>query len=188
LSYRVTPHAVTGVSPAELLLKYRPKTLLDLIKPDPSARDRQQQELRVECGTRQAREFRGEQQVWVQTFVRPVGPLSYDVEVGDRKMKRHIEHLISADVVPFPERTSEVAKPVQTPGSSPKTEQKTPPATSPEFRSAASSPVARQSPEQNVVVPVPFILEEDSSLDMSGSSRPTRNRRKPERLHCNSFN
>jgi hypothetical protein len=32
--YRITPHATTGVSPAELLHGRRPKSLLDLVRPD----------------------------------------------------------------------------------------------------------------------------------------------------------
>lgn len=33
-SYRCTPHSTTGVSPAELLLRRRPHSLFDLVKPD----------------------------------------------------------------------------------------------------------------------------------------------------------
>ena len=33
LSHRITPHTTTGVSPSELLLGRRPRTVLDLLKP-----------------------------------------------------------------------------------------------------------------------------------------------------------
>jgi hypothetical protein len=90
LTYRVSGHAKTGVSPAECMLKSKPKTLLDLMKPDPRSRVRQQQEM-MESGNTVVREFQPGDQVWVQCYskkdakwslgvtVRPVGPLSYDV-------------------------------------------------------------------------------------------------------------
>ena len=34
LTYRTTPHSTTGLSPAELLLNHKPRTLLDLLHPD----------------------------------------------------------------------------------------------------------------------------------------------------------
>jgi len=114
LNYRVTPHAMTGVSPSELLFKVKPKTLLDLVKPDPGAKVRQQQELMAESGPVGVCEFHSGDHVWVQThsknedkwtvgvIVQPLGPLSYDVQVGEKKIKRHVDHIISAAAAPFP--------------------------------------------------------------------------------------
>jgi transposase InsO family protein len=42
-TYRNTPHATTGITPAELLMKRRSKTLLDLLCPNASDRVRQKQ-------------------------------------------------------------------------------------------------------------------------------------------------
>ena len=49
LSYRTTPHSVTGISPSVMLNGGRPKTVLDLIKPDVSdtVRKRQESQKRV---------------------------------------------------------------------------------------------------------------------------------------------
>lgn len=44
LSYRTTPHSVTGVPPSELLYGCRPKTVLDILKPDMSDTVRKKQE------------------------------------------------------------------------------------------------------------------------------------------------
>ena len=42
--YRLTPHSMTGVSPAELLMNRRPRSRLDLLHPDVSGRVRRKQE------------------------------------------------------------------------------------------------------------------------------------------------
>ena len=38
LNYRLTPHSTTGITPAELLLGRRPRSVLDLVRPDLSKR------------------------------------------------------------------------------------------------------------------------------------------------------
>ena len=42
--YRITPHSTTGTSPAELLLGRRPRTRLDLLKPNRAERVEKKQE------------------------------------------------------------------------------------------------------------------------------------------------
>ena len=44
LNYRLTPHSTTGITPAELLLGRRPRSILDLVQPDLSKKIRSQQE------------------------------------------------------------------------------------------------------------------------------------------------
>ena len=44
LSYRTTPHSVTGIPPSVLLYGRRPKTVLDILKPDMSNTVRKKQE------------------------------------------------------------------------------------------------------------------------------------------------
>jgi len=36
--YRITPHATTGIAPAELLMRQRPKSHLDLLHPSVTSR------------------------------------------------------------------------------------------------------------------------------------------------------
>ena len=43
MTYHVTPHSTTGVSPSELLLGRKLRTHLDLLRPDPSIRVEQKQ-------------------------------------------------------------------------------------------------------------------------------------------------
>ena len=45
--YRITPHSTTGLSPAELLMGHCPRSVLDLVHPDPVQRveNCQQQQL-----------------------------------------------------------------------------------------------------------------------------------------------
>ena len=43
MAYRNTPHMKTGITPAELLLGQKPKTLLDLVKPNIAERGRRKQ-------------------------------------------------------------------------------------------------------------------------------------------------
>jgi hypothetical protein len=85
-----------------------------------------------------------------------VGPFSYDVQVEDRKMKRHVDHILSAAIAPFPS----TAMPDSEHSPQPKVAPKSPPpaSASPEFRSAKSSPVG-PAPENSRVEPIPFDLE-----------------------------
>ena len=41
--YRITPHSTTGVTPAELLLGHRPRSVLDLVRPNLAQHVRSQQ-------------------------------------------------------------------------------------------------------------------------------------------------
>jgi len=192
LTYRCTPHATTGVSPYESLLKLKPRTKMDLLKPDPNARVRQQQENIVQRSAVCARRFNPGDTVWVQMYVktapkwslgsvvRAVGPVSYIVKVDNREMKRHIDQLISAAAVPFvssPDPPSPKTPPTSSPfrhsPSVVKPEPTSPstPLGSPEFSSATTSPViSKDSPVNN----------EDS--DSSVNVRPQRVRTQPQRL------
>ena len=66
--YRITPHATTGVTPAELLLGRRPRYRLDLLHPDISERVRQRQLNQKEGHDRHSRqrELSAGQTVWVR--------------------------------------------------------------------------------------------------------------------------
>lgn len=191
LHYRVTPHSTTGVSPAESLLKVKPRTLLDLIKPDPAGRVRRKQEIAVESfpGQSPARQFHPREEVWVQTFsknepkwslgtvIRPVGPVSYDVQVGDKKMKRHVDQMLSSGVTPFPVQETSQDSPINQ--SSPEVPS-SPPPKSPEFRSAESSPGVPEVPRPPPSPPSSSVVD-DSRSEVSTSSRTSSRARKQTR-------
>ena len=105
--YRLTPHSTTGVSPAELLLGRRPRSHLDLIRPDLSSRVQKsvERQKRGHDGRTRSRMF-GEGDpvllrnftngpVWLRGVIHRVrGPLTFDVRLSNgRIMRRHIEHL-----------------------------------------------------------------------------------------------
>ena len=113
-TYRVTPHATTGVSPAELLLHYQPRTRLDLLFPQIADRveNQQSRQKKLHDRTAQQRNFTQGQAVYARNFregerwipghvVEVTGPVSYNVELEDgRHWKRHQDHIRSRLVVP----------------------------------------------------------------------------------------
>ena len=105
--YRLTPHTTTGVSPAELLFGRRPRSHLDLARPD-LQREIQQKQLMQQAkrGGKAEREFVVKSKVWAKVFdnsktpwlpgvvQRSCGPKSYLVELLDgRVIRRHVDHL-----------------------------------------------------------------------------------------------
>ena len=103
-AYRNTPNTVTGVSPAEMLFKRRPKTRLDQVKPEmykslARAADRMikshpKQNRHFEVGERVlARSYRGGEQWLSGTVVEKTGPVSYKIEIGGGWVKRHVDQI-----------------------------------------------------------------------------------------------
>ena len=106
-TYRNTPHTTTGVSPAELLLGRRPRTLLDLLLPKVSNRVEQKQQGQKSSHDKRAKQrtFEPNDLVFVRKFptskewisgkiVRVYGPLSYEIELEDHTtVRRHIDHI-----------------------------------------------------------------------------------------------
>jgi hypothetical protein len=105
--YRLTPQSSTGVSPAELLLKRRPRSKLDLLYPDTSVKVHRSQALQKAQHDRHARArfFEEGDIVFVTNFGRgdarlpgeiwkKTGPLSFIVCLTDgRKVRRHQDHI-----------------------------------------------------------------------------------------------
>ena len=106
-TYRLTPHPATGVAPAELLLSRRPRSLLDLVKPDVSSKVRLHQERQKLSHDQKvrSRHFDKGDEVLAKNFgrgekwlkgrvVQCRGPLSYRVFLEDgRSVRRHQDHL-----------------------------------------------------------------------------------------------
>lgn len=94
--YRLSPHSTTGVPPAELLFGRRPRSKLDLLKPNLSETvwsNMQVQKEHHDVHT-EARSFKvndpvyvkdfPDQKAWIpDTIVAVKGPLSYHVELND---------------------------------------------------------------------------------------------------------
>jgi hypothetical protein len=203
LTYRNTPHATTGASPSELMQKRKLRTGLDLIRPDVNSKVRSSQELQEEQfnGKSQVRAFHEGQSVWVKTFskdtpkwslgviVRAVGPVSYEVRVGERVIKRHVDHILSGElshfnclsdrvVVDIPQQPDAVPSP-----SKPPALERTP-IKSPQNQSPKQNPVASPVRVQEPTAAEVSASDADSSLNVS---RYGRRREAPKRLTYDNF-
>ena len=107
LKYRTTPHTTTGVPPAELLMKRKLKTKLDLIVPNTASLVRQKHERQKQTHDHHAkhRDFEASDPVFIKDFSSPkswqkgtvvqtTGPVSALVELPDgRVVRRHQDHV-----------------------------------------------------------------------------------------------
>ena len=107
LKYRTTPHMTTGVPPAELLMKRKLKTKLDLIVPNTASLVRQKQERQKQTHDHHAkhRDFEASDPVFIKDFSSPkswqkgtvvqtTGPISALVELPDgRVVRQHQDHV-----------------------------------------------------------------------------------------------
>ncbi len=106
-TYRSTPHATTGVSPASLFLHRQLRTRLDLLHPNSEsqvlskqAQQKQQHDHRARDRvfmvgqSVMARNFRPGAEWVAAEIVERLGPLTYLVETSDRQLwRRHVDHL-----------------------------------------------------------------------------------------------
>ena len=105
--YRILPQGTTGVSPAELLLKRKLRTKLDLLLPSASAtvnKSLENQKFHHDLRARE-REFCIGNSVYVQNFGKGPellsgiiterrGPVSYNITLPDgRCFRRHVDHI-----------------------------------------------------------------------------------------------
>jgi len=191
-TYRITAHGTTGSAPSEMLMKRKVKTLLDLLRPNPDSHVRASQEKQKKNfdGRIPVREFRANQNVWVQTFsknspkwslgtvIKPVGPVSYEVRVDGRVMKRHVDHMLCGEASfttpsePEMDSPPTSTSPVHPPASpSPvKSEPITP------YQTPVSSPAMKSTPGQ----PSPTTEEPERRVS-------NRSRRPPVRLNMSLF-
>ena len=133
--YRITPHTTTGRSPAELLMGRRPRSHLDLLRPNVTDRVSNKQERQKEGhdhGT-VIRSYPVGEAVWVRNFsqgptwlagvvVQNQGQCSLHVKLTDgRVVHRHLDHIRQKveSATPDPENsTSEADDPLMDPTSS----------------------------------------------------------------------
>ena len=111
LSYRTTPNATTGVSPAELLFGRTLRTRLNLLKPDISTKVQDKQASQKQHHDKKSRDrhFQVGQSVLVEnnkpepkwvvgTVVEKLGDISYRVQVGNQVWKRHVDQLLQTTI------------------------------------------------------------------------------------------
>ncbi|XP_042372461.1 uncharacterized protein K02A2.6-like [Plectropomus leopardus] len=107
--YRLTPHPTTGRSPAEMLMGRRPKSRLDLLRPDMKAKVEEKQKKQKDRHDQHARErqLKPDGCVYVRNFsgsnnqqwlpgviLKRSGPVSYVVKLTDgRIFRRHQDHV-----------------------------------------------------------------------------------------------
>ena len=121
--YRLTPQTTTGESPAELLLKRRPRSRLDLAYPDVQGKvlTKQSSSLREHGDERSF--FCGDA-VWSMNFAgtpkwlpgvleTQTGPVSFTVRLPDGRLwKRHVDHLRQRLPHELPHETLDTDEPV----------------------------------------------------------------------------
>ena len=106
-TYRVTPQSTTGQAPTELVLRYRPRTRLDLIRP--SIRDRVLEKQRYDKERHDSRAtdrvFYAGDAVWAVNFQgtpkwihgvieQQLGPVTFTIRLPDGRLwRRHQDHL-----------------------------------------------------------------------------------------------
>ena len=111
LSYRTTPNATTGVSPAELLFGRTLRTRLNLLRPDISTKVQDKQASQKQHHDKKSRDrhFQLGQSVLVEnnkpepkwvvgTVVEKLGDISYRVQIGNQVWKRHIDQLLQTTI------------------------------------------------------------------------------------------
>ena len=108
--YRTTPHTTTGVTPAELLMKRKLRTKLDLIVPNTASLVGQMQEHQEQTYNHDAKQrvFGDNDPVFIKDFSSPkswqkgtvvqtTGPVSAPVELlGSRVVQQHQDHIWSS--------------------------------------------------------------------------------------------
>ncbi|XP_041863718.1 uncharacterized protein K02A2.6-like [Melanotaenia boesemani] len=113
-SYRITPHATTGLAPAELMMSRRLRSVLDLVVPDIKTRV-QQKQFRQKVNHDKHRKLRSFAQgddvlvrnysygpKWIPGVIHDITrPVSYSVRVGGGKViKGHVDQVRSRFPVP----------------------------------------------------------------------------------------
>ena len=112
VTYRISPHATTGETPAKLMFGRATLTRFDLLKPDVSEKVKQKQaDVQTKRGGKlrefekgdsvQCRDYRPRQDKWLSgTITSRTGPVSYTVEmINGQTWRRHVDQIHKANSV-----------------------------------------------------------------------------------------
>ena len=182
--YRSTPHSTTGVSPAELFLKRKLRTRLDLLHPSVATQVAEKQAAQKEYHDQRSRhcQFEPGQTVLVKNLrgqpkwlpgkiVEKSGPVSFRVEVQGQVWRRHADQLLATGDL------EHLA------GNSPSeiVDLDIPPIATPTVETSDLSADSSESTEPSV----PEVVDEGQNSPVSVAPRyPRRNRNATERLIC----
>ena len=108
LAYRVTPHAVTGRAPAEMMFGRNLRTRLNALVPSADADLRAAADRQRQGAGGRHREFALGATVWARnysgsskwmrgTVAARSGPVSYEIDVGSALWSRHVDQLLAAE-------------------------------------------------------------------------------------------
>lgn len=166
-SYRITPHATTGLSPAELMMSRRLRSASDLLMPDVKTKVQQKQQKQKENHDtkKRLRRFAPGDKVFIRNYsfgpkwipaslASSSGPMSHTVTIGSRQtMKQHVDQVRARlqDTVPSEpdtelellsdtEANSEDCVPVKETPPPPELQK---PQSAPDLQTKPESPVAR---------------------------------------------
>ena len=105
-TYRITLHSATGVSPAELLMNHKLNSTLKILKPNSNRTSRLSSEKLIQNrGSTNVRSFDPEDPVWARCYnnttqkwvegriTRRTGPVSFEVEINNSLVRRHMGQL-----------------------------------------------------------------------------------------------
>ena len=108
ITYRTTPHTTTGMSPSSMLMGRRIRTRMDLLKPD-FLMEKRNLDGNTRGSSPKVRSFKEGEDVLVRVYGKEKwaygnveerqGDLHYQVNVGGRSMKRHVDQLRATEAV-----------------------------------------------------------------------------------------
>ena len=113
ITYRTTPHTVTGMTPSQMLMGRRIRTRMDLVRPDFLTERRDQEDLQ-RGASGNVRRFKEGEEVLVRVYgadkwaygvvEEKQGDLHYQVRTGGRSMKRHVDQMRTTEAEPSPQK------------------------------------------------------------------------------------
>ena len=182
--YRSTPHSTTGMSPAELFLKRKLRTRLDLLHPSVATQVAEKQMAQKKYHDQRSRhcQFEPGQTVLVKNLrglpkwlpgkiIEKTGPVSYRVEVQGQVWRRHTDQLLATgDLEPLTSHSPNEIVDLDVP-----------PIVTPTVETSEPSTDSTESAEPSV----PGVVAEGQSSPVNVTPRyPRRNRKTTERLIC----
>ncbi|KFD51889.1 hypothetical protein M513_07218 [Trichuris suis] len=207
-NYRLTPHSATGLSPAEILLRRRPKSLLDNLHPDLLAvKEKTQQEDAINLGTKDSRRMRPFQvgdRVWARDFhphtatkwlpgvvQEVITPRSFWVELPqtETRVRRSIDHICNrgsggSPAIPEFERSIPSGTGTYTPVTTEALEEKQSelhePATEAPDQETPTMPAEQMPAPQRPVAPT---YRETDKKNTTPNQRPMRRTQRPRYLN-----